>query len=340
MIGDLSLSRRRLLGGGAATFGALAAPRILRAADLKPVTMQLGWLVDANQAGEVAAKNLGYFAEEGLELTIQPGGPNIDGVAMVASGQVDIGHATSSPSLMLAASQGIPVKAFAVGAQRHPYAFFSLPANPVRTPQDMIGKKIGIQATGQVLLSALLKKNGIAESDVEVVVVGYDLMPLVSGQVDACAGWLIDVAYIKVLGPDYVSLQLWDAGVQLYADVYYATQDTLANRADLVTGFLRAAARGWQYAYEHPDETAAFLLTENPNLTVEEQADTLKALLKYQFNERTKEFGWGSFDPAVWQAQIQTYADLGQFTAAVPALDAVMTTAIVDATADVRPKLG
>ena len=64
---------------------------------------------------------------------------------------------------MLAASQGIPVTSFAVGAQKHPYCFFSLPKSPIRTPKDMIGRKIGVQATGQILLTALLRKNDIPD---------------------------------------------------------------------------------------------------------------------------------------------------------------------------------
>ena len=78
--------------------------------------MQLGWLAGDNQIGEVVAKQLGYFEEERLDFAIQPGGPNIDGVAIVASGRYEIGQVSSSPSLMLAASQGIPVKCFAIGA--------------------------------------------------------------------------------------------------------------------------------------------------------------------------------------------------------------------------------
>jgi len=80
--------------------------------------------------GEVVAKRMGYFEEEKLNLAIQPGGPNMDGIAVVASGRYEVGQISSSPSLMLAASQGIPIKSFAVNVQKHPYAFFSLPANP------------------------------------------------------------------------------------------------------------------------------------------------------------------------------------------------------------------
>ena len=58
---------------------------------------------------------------------------------------------------------------FAAGAQEHPYAFFSLKKNPIREPKDLIGKKVGIQATGVILLRALLAKNKIPEKDVQIV---------------------------------------------------------------------------------------------------------------------------------------------------------------------------
>ena len=153
----LASTRRRLLKGGAATIAAAAFPfgissRGRAQSGLAAVNMQLGWITGGNQIGEVVAKRLGYFEQEKIDFAIQAGGPNIDGVAIVASGRYEVGQVSSSPSLMLAASQGIPVTCFAVGAQQHPYAFFSLPRAPIRTPKDMIGRKIGVQATGQILL--------------------------------------------------------------------------------------------------------------------------------------------------------------------------------------------
>src|ERR1700719_3458474 len=166
-LGSSKIRRRSLLKTGAAATGFAAAGLLpsggFAQAKTQTVNLQLGWLAGNNQVGEVAAKHLGYFEEEKLNLAIQPGGPSIDGVAIVASGRHKIGQVSSSPSLMLAASQKIPVKCFAVGAPEHPYAFYSLPRAPVRTPQDFIGKKVGIQATGKILLTALLRKNNIPE---------------------------------------------------------------------------------------------------------------------------------------------------------------------------------
>ena len=127
------------------------------------VNMQLGWLASNGIMGEVVAKRMGYYYdEEGIELEVTPGGPGVDGVASVAAGRAQSGQLSSSPSLMLARSAGIPVKAFAAGYQKHPFTCFSLANNPIRTPQDMIGKTIATQPTAVILLRALLAKNGIA----------------------------------------------------------------------------------------------------------------------------------------------------------------------------------
>jgi NitT/TauT family transport system substrate-binding protein len=339
------ISRRNLFKAGAGLATALALPTIvtsrgMAAGGTQPVNMQLGWITGGNQIGEVAAKLLGYFEEEKIDFAIQAGGPSIDGVAIVASGRYEIGQVSSSPSLMLAASQGIPVTCFATGAQKHPYAFFSLAKNPIKTPKDMIGKKIGIQATGQILLTALLKKHNIPEDKVEKVIVGSDMMPLVSGQVDAITGWATNTTQLKILGPDYVSMPLWDEGIQLYGLPYYATQDTLKNKAELVAAFLRAAGKGWAYCKANPEKAVDLLVKEYPNLVKKDELAAEPIMLSYEFTGRTKEHGWGSFDMAVWEDQIKTYADLGQFSAGTPKLESVATTAILDMTKDTRPKIG
>src|SRR5882724_9807441 len=116
-------SQRRLVLKGAAALaagGGLLAVEAFGAEHAK-VNMQLGWIAGGNQLGEVVAKRLGYYEQEGIDFTVQPGGPNIDGVAVVASGRFEAGQVSSSPSVMLAVSQGLPIKCFAVGAQRHPY---------------------------------------------------------------------------------------------------------------------------------------------------------------------------------------------------------------------------
>ena len=306
------------------------------------VNMQLGWLLSGNQIGEVCAKQLGYYEQEGLELKFQAGGPNIDGVAVVAAGRFEVGQVSSSPSLMLAASQDIPVVCFAAGAQEHPYAFFSLKKNPIREPKDLIGKKVGIQATGIILLRALLAKNKIPDKDVQIVTLGADMSPVLTGQVDCVTGWLTNTSAMKVLGSDMVAMRLWDTGVRLYALPYYATATTIKTKPDVLAKFLKASGKGWEFAYQQAnrDKAVELLVKEFPNLNAKDEREALDAMLRFSFSPRTRAEGWGTMDPAVWQEQISLYAELGQFSKRVPKLEEVMTLDILKMTADSRPKIG
>jgi NitT/TauT family transport system substrate-binding protein len=304
------------------------------------VNMQLGWLASGNQLGEVCAKALGYYEAEGIDLKVQPGGPNIDGVAIVAAGRYEIGQVSSSPSLMLAVSQDIPIKCFATGAQVHPYTFFSLKKNAVREPKDLIGKKVGIQSTGVILLRALLAKNKIADKDVTIIPIGAEMSPLLTGQVDVVTGWLTNTTALKVLGDQRVDMRLWDSGVRLYALPYYATVDTLTKKPEMLAKFVRATSKGWAFARGEPDKAVDLLVKEYPNLVRADEIEAARVMLQYAFSDTTKTEGWGAMDPAVWQEQISLYADLGQFTKRVPKVEEVMTLDILNMTADTRAKLG
>ena len=334
--------RRKLIKASALAGGLAAAGGLLSvdafAEGKARINMQLGWIPGGNQIGEVAAKRLGYYEQEGIDFAIQAGGPNIDGVAIVASGRYETGQVSSSPSVMLAVSQGLPIKCFAVGAQKHPYTYFSLAKNPVRKPADLAGKRVGIQSTGAILLRALLAKNKIPESAVKVVTIGADMSPLMTGQVDVVVGWLTNTTALKVLGPDRVDMTLWDSGVRLYALPYYATTKTLETQPKVIEAFLRATAHGWNYVRENRAAAVDLLIKEYPNLKREDELVAVDAMLEYSFGGLAQTQGWGAMDAAVWQEQIKLYEELGQFTARTPKLEDVAWFDGLKATAAARMK--
>ncbi len=338
-------SRRNFLKLSAAAGAAISAPTLmsipLRAqAGTQTVKFQLGWLASGNQIGEVCAKHLGYYEQEKIKLEIHPGGPSIDGIAVVAAGRMDIGQVSSSPSLMLAASQDLPVKCFAAGAQQHPFTYFSLKKAPIKSPQDMIGKKIATQATAQILLRALLAKHKIDPKQVEVIVMGADMTPLMTGQVHAVTGWQTNTTALRVLGDQRVDFRLWDGGVQLYALPFYAQPSTLEKKAEMVNGFIRATAKGWAYAAANKAKAVDLLVKEYPNFNLKDELEGADVMLAYAFNENTKKNGWGAMDSAVWDSQIKLYSELGQFSKRTPALNEVMTLDNLKATDAARPRIG
>ena len=325
--------------GGAAAASLFVTVEALSAGKAK-VDLQLGWLAGNGIMGEVVAKRMGFYEEEGIELDVMPGGPGMDGVASVAAGRARAGQLSSSPSLMLARSAGIPVKAFAAGYQKHPFTYFSLESNPIRTPKDMIGKTIATQPTAVILLRALLAKNGITENQVEVVKMGSDMNQLVTGQADAVTGWMTNTNALKVLGDGRVDMMLWDAGIQLYANVYYTTDDMLASHADVLARFLTGSARGWGEARRDPEAGVDHLVAEYRNLSRESELEAIGSVLEFSFNDVTATNGWGAMNPANWQAQIDAYAGLKQFRGDTPTVDDVMTTDILAATDAPRKQIG
>ncbi|MCR9061767.1 MAG: ABC transporter substrate-binding protein [Rhodobacteraceae bacterium] len=338
------LNRRHLLQGfgaaaGLATTGTFFSIEPAKAADFK-IKMQLGWLASNGILGEVMADKLGYFADEGLELEIIPGGPNIDGVASVASGANNFGSISSSPSLMLARSAGLPIKCVAAGYQQHPFTYFSMESNPVRKPEDLIGKKVATQGTARILLRALLAKNGIEEDQVEVSVMGGDMAPLKVGQVDVATGWQTNVGALSVLGDERVDMKLWDAGIQLYANPYYTTDDVLQEHSDKVIGAIRAISKGWGAVYENPTAGVDALVERYPNLDKNSEMKAVDLVLGFSFNDKTKAGGWGIMTTENWQEQIDTYNSLEQFTGGAPKVSDIMTLDILEATKDARPTFG
>lgn len=341
----LAFSRRGFIQSAAAISGLAAAQTLLSiqpasAASPAKIRMQLGWLASNGLLGEVVAMKKGYYNELGLQLEIVPGGPNVDGVAGVASGQAMLGQISSSPSVMLARGAGVPIKAIAAGYQKHPYAYFSRKGKPIRSAQDMIGKTVAIQPTGAILLRALLAKNGVTEDKVKVVNMGADMNQLVTGQADAVVGWITNTNALKVLGEDRVDLMLWDTGIQLYANVYYTTDKELAEHPKELAGWMAATARGWGYARDHQEEAVNLLVEAFPNLDKASEMDAIGPLMKFAFNENTKTGGWGAMTRDNWAAQIKSYADLGQFKEKVPTVEDVMTLSVLEATADIRKQVG
>jgi NitT/TauT family transport system substrate-binding protein len=343
------INRRSFLRSSAAVVGAAAAAPLLAScgggskasgAGAQKLTLQGGWLLSEGQLGEAVALAKGWYDDAGISFTFKPGGPSIDGVSLVGSGQSLVGQVSSSPSLMLAASQGVPVKAFAVGVQRQPYAYVSKPDKPVKEPKDLIGKTVGTQATGQILLDALLKVNDIDPKDVKVVIIGSEITPLTTGQVDVWTGWMTNVAAMRPLHGQYETMSLWDAGVKLYGYPYYARADTLKDQSDLLARFTKATAKGWAYAAENLPQAARDVTKMDPSLKAEDIEAAGKVLLPFAFNEETATNGWGAMDPAVWKQQIDLYDRLGQFKGHTPTLDDVVDMSVLEATAGDRPKIG
>jgi NitT/TauT family transport system substrate-binding protein len=300
------------------------------------VSMRLGWLANSQYAGDFVALDKGYFKDHGIDLRVDAGGPSIDPVTLTASGSNTIGNVSSIAAMFLARSNGLPVKAFATALQRHPFAFISTKDRHITSPQDFVGKKIGIQETARPLINAVIAKYQLPRDQVQIQVIGSDTTPLKTGQVDVITGWVIDAPQMAAIGDDAAPLLLWDLGIHLYAFTYFTTDDVLKNKADMLTGFTSASAQGWAYAADHPEEATDIALKYGKDLKRDLELQTWKLETPFLWSDATRDKGWGWMEPQVWDDAIKVYTDLGLTKAPITSSDA-MTQEILQRAGD-RPK--
>lgn len=234
------------------------------AAAVVPLTLQTSWIPLVQFGGSYVADTHGYYEDNGVEIEILPGGPEVDPMAAVAAGNADVGMGNAD-SVARANAEGADLVIIGAGFQKNPLAILSAPDNPIETPADMEGKTIGVPSGDEAAQTALIEFNDLDGEAIESVPVGFDVAPLVSGEVDGL--WVFyteqPISYEEVTGEEGVTFLSADYGLDVYAQVY------AVNRADLededkraaIEGFMRGEILGWQ------DYVADF--TEAVDLTVD-----------------------------------------------------------------------
>src|SRR5271156_2764423 len=222
------------------------------------VTLRLKWLNQAQFAGFYVAKEKGYYKSEGLDVNIQPGGPDFPAVQMVTGGNEQFG-VTAADQILIARSKGVPVVALAVIYRRNPFVLFSLAKSGIKTPADYVGKKVGVKIGGneELIYRAVLAKANIDKSNLTEIPVKFDMTPLLTGTVDVWPGYLInEVLAAKEKGFDVNVIYPADFGIDLYADTLFTTEKMLREKPDVVRNFVAATLKGWDTAIAAPEDAA------------------------------------------------------------------------------------
>ena len=309
------ISRRNalaLLGGGAAA--GLIMPRLAFAQGAVPVTFQLSWLPSVQFGGSYIAKDSGLWAQRGLDVSLSAGGPNAPVEPPVVAGTALMGISAADYTAA-AVAEGAPFKIIAVAMQKNPFAIASLPGNPVNTPADLVGKKIGMATANTPVLQALCTLNGVDISEIEIVPTQYDPAPLVNGEVDCLLAWLTDLPVaMSVAGVDNVTMLLADHGYAVHSQTYIVTEDSLANNREQVVALLAGEIDGWN-AYKADTAAAAALTLEmfpDAGLDLATQELQAERQLDLMFSPLTDENGFGWFTDETVQQNIETLALLGR----------------------------
>lgn len=248
----------------------LLSPVGASAPPLEPVIVQLKWQPQFQFAGYYAALEYGFFREEGLDVTLLPGGSDIAPLIEVLEGRAD--YAIEAGELVYYRLQGKPVVALASIFQHSPAMLMTEGKTGLRTPHDLAHKRIGMQVGGQpiVEIAAMFVNEGVTLDALALQPNRPGMDALLSGQVDADYGYMTSEPFFnKQAGRDIHYIQPITYGVDFYGDTLFTSEHHLEEHPAQVAALRRAVVRGWQYALENPNDVITVLLKHYPQLNSE-----------------------------------------------------------------------
>ncbi|WP_460563100.1 EAL domain-containing protein [Hydrogenophaga aquatica] len=273
------------------------------------VTLQLKWHHQFQFAGYYAAKALGYYADEGLDVRIKPVDLNVNPAEEVLGGRADFGVA--STDLLLMRGRKEPVVVLASVFQHSPYVLLAMRRDGIESVHDLVGKKVMIDPFATEVL-AYLRTMGVPLDQVQLVQANdYTYEDLVNGRADAYAGYITnDPYYLEKVGASFLSFLPRSAGIDFYGDNLYTTESQLKERPDRVAAFRRASLRGWQYAVNNPGATIDLMVRNGWGQDKDREKLAFEAEKVVQM-VRADLVEIGYMHEARWRHVLNIYADLG-----------------------------
>ena len=259
---------------GAGLLGATGPGRPAIAQEPVAVTLALDWYANANHAGIYLAGARDLYAAAGVAPRIYTPADPTTVLQTVGAGRDDFGISYQT-EVLLARAQGVPVVSVAAIVQVPLLVMMTLTERGITRPADLRGRSIGSSglASDEALLSTILAADGVALADVEIVNVGYDLLPAIaSGRVDAVTGvyWNHETLIADREGYDVSLIRFEEWGVPpFYELVLVASEETVATRPELVTALVSAMGAGYVAAAADPAAALAALRAAAPDLDVE-----------------------------------------------------------------------
>ncbi len=234
------------------------------------VTLQLKWVTQAQFAGYYVALEKGFYEEEGLNVTIKPGGPDVAPVQVLMGGGADV-MIDWMPSALAAREKGSPVVNIAQPFKRSGMMLTCRADSGIKTPEDFPGHTLGVWFYGnEYPFLAWMARLGIptdgSPEGVTVLKQGFNVDPILQGQAD-CVSTMSYNEYWQIidagLSPDdLVVFKYEDQGVATLEDGLYVLEDNLKDPAfeDAMVRFVRASMKGWKWAEENQEEAALIVL--------------------------------------------------------------------------------
>lgn len=288
----------------------------------EPIILKLNWHHSVQFLGFYVAQAQGYYADEGLDVTIEPKLETDWAIPeKVAAGEYNFSVGGAIPRTQ---AEGTAVIAIASIFQFGPETFFARVDSGIVTPADLAGRRVVVKSRGwERLLEALLAHEGLTLDDIEAAPGGFDMTPFFEGEVEVWAGYLNDeVIRARQHGLELVTLPLYEYGISTVAQTVITSQAALADDPDQAVRFLRASLRGWEWSVENPTRAVDIMLELLPELAADRDFHQVSfdAIIPLVRPPGTR---IGAIDCAAWQSH--------ELLAGLESTEGLCTTAILEA---------
>lgn len=191
--------------------------------------IQLGWLPNVENMATIVADQKGYFADNGIDIEVLPGGPDVTADAQVAGGNALMG-VLSAEALANSAAAGSGLVAIAATYQTTSSAIVSLAESGIEDVSDLEGRKLGMSQTDMVVYEPFFDLAGVDADSIEQVLVGSDPAALVSGEVDAITATLPNQPIVlQEQGYEVSSISLADYGYNRWSGLLVVRESSLSD---------------------------------------------------------------------------------------------------------------
>lgn len=257
---------------------------VLAAQPPTPVTVALDWYPNANHAGLFLAVERDLFTEAGLDVEIYTPADPTTVLQTVGAGRDTFGISYQT-DVLLARAQGVPVVSVAALVQHPLLSVMSLEERGISRPADLVGEVVGYPGipSQEAFLATMLEADGATLNDIELVNVGFDLLPaVISGRVAAVMGayWTHETILAEQEGYPVSIMRVEEWGVPDYYElVLVASEETIANQAAMIDTFTETMRQGYQAAVADPEAALDALVAASPDLERDVEAKGLDLLI-------------------------------------------------------------
>ncbi|OMF27184.1 myristoyl transferase [Paenibacillus sp. FSL H8-0548] len=238
------------------------------AADAGNTSVKLleGWFSKGEDGGYFAALQQDYYKESGIDMTIQPGGPEVSAMQLVASGKADFGISYAD-EILKAREQGIPVVGILAGFQYTPQVLIYHKGEEINGFEDLDDKTVYM---GTAVPYWEYIKNKYELSTVQEMKYTGQLVNFINDKNALNQGYITNEPYVLAQqGVDVDVLKIADSGYANYADVLFTTEDYIKKHPEVVKAVVQASQKGWSYYLDNYKTVNPLIQTYNPDVTLE-----------------------------------------------------------------------